>query len=177
MENKDLKSVSEKLASLKSARILLRRSFGRKLSTADIQTKVAFMEATNETDYMKTMNPRNFFIVTLMASQMGMNGKTVKMPEYLNSVYNDNNVSDTRKRQIVKLFSLDPRYEEYFISEIAKQIRFAHTKGVKIDEELLYRDLSFWKERTSDVAENWARKTIKKAKEKSEKTLEEEKND
>ena len=112
-----------------------------------------------------------------MASQMGMNGKTVKMPEYLNSVYNDSNVSDTRKRQIVKLFSLDPRYEEYFISEIAKQIRFAHTKGVKIDEELLYRDLSFWKDRTSDVAENWARKTIGKAKEKSEKTLEEEKND
>ena len=81
-----------------------------------------------------------------------------------------------RKRQIVKLFSLDPRYEEYFISEIAKQIRFAHTNGVKIDEELLYRDLSFWKDHgTSDVAENWARKTIRNAKEKSEKTLEEEK--
>lgn len=162
--DEDISSITAQLHRLPRTAIQLRRAFGKSLWDAGIPSKVAYYEATGTCQSRKfsKLTYLNFFTVTLIASQIDSDGvPKVNMEDYLHKVYMDSSTSESQKKRITKMLSLQYEPDGYLIDMIKKFAKQARNAGIVINEFKLYRDIRYWNEDYNRIPERWAQKILK----------------
>lgn len=150
-----LKPIVSTLHAFNSDAITLRRAFSKNVDAIDTKTKFAYLEVTNEIESFKYLSRVNFFIVTLFAKQLDFNF-SVKMEDYLHSLYHGETNVSTKKR-ISKLLEENKKTDN-LLRELSWFVKKANHDGTRINEYSLYVDLLDWKH----SAYSWARKIVRK---------------
>lgn len=150
-----LKHIKSNLNIYKTDTITLRRAFSKNVDAIDTKTKFAYLEVTNGIEYFDYLSKNNFFIITLFAKQLDFN-TSIKMEDYLHSLYCGDSTDSTKKR-ISKLLE-DNKSNENLLKELSWFVKKANHDGIRINEYSLYSDLFDWKHRSY----SWARKIVRK---------------
>lgn len=172
----DFKNIYSQLYALPSARIQLRRNFGKYPKDVDVKVKVAFYEVIGKCSYIRNLDNLNFYIVTLIAIQIDKlkteiddseileDLKEKNMQNYLHMIYVDPNSSESQRKRITKLLAMQYEQDGRLLSQMTKFIQSAHRDGYKINPQQLYTDVKYWNKIYNEIPEKWA-KTILNAKE------------
>lgn len=155
-----LKHIKSNLNIYKSDTITLRRAFSKNVDAINTKTKFAYLEVTNGIEYFDYLSKNNFFIVTLFAKQLDFNS-SVKMEDYLHSLYHGETNVSTKKR-ISKLLEENKKTDN-LLRELSWFVKKANHDGTRINEYSLYADLLDWKH----SAYSWARKIVRKGENKN----------
>lgn len=150
-----LNDVRRELYAQKSNAITLRRAFGHPLSSAKPKEKMAYLEVTNGIQNLDSISQINWWTVTLLSKQLEMQS-SVKMEDYLHSLYHNPNTTDSVKTRISKL--LEKKTTQKLLQEMSWFVKYANQQEVKINEWQLYQDLLLWNSRSF----RWARKIVRK---------------
>ncbi len=129
----------------------LRRGFCRTYDRAKPDTKIAYIETAEEASQygMKELplciNVR-FLFVTLCAYQFSKTEQkqSTKFKDVLEKLFNGKNSSESLKKRIEKLLSIERTDDSRFFKTLSYIIGIAHSEGLIVDERDLLETLCDW---------------------------------
>ena len=155
-QQESLKDIVYNLHNYKTDTILLRRGLGKSIDVLSVKEQFAYFEVTNGTLYFSKLTEKNWFITTLLASQLELNQKSINMEIYLQNLYQNKKTTESIKKRITKL--LEKKTSKRFFKELNWFIKHANKNNYKINEFSLYKDISNW----NNCSYKWAKTIVSK---------------